>query len=518
MQLSIVTTLFDSEKYIEEFCNRSHAAASEVADSYEILLVNDGSPDNSLQIAKNIAAKHPVVKVIDLYRNFGQHKAMMTGLDYARGDYVFLIDSDLEEDPELLDEFWNILNNEEDVDVVYGIQKNRKGKFIERTSGNFFYRVFNSFSSIKVPPNLITARLMTRRYVDALLQFKEHEVFMAGIWSAAGFKQKPVPVIKKTQSRTTYNFRRKLGLVINSITAFSNKPLLLASYFGFFIVFVSSLFVIKITYQKLIYNITVTGWTSLMVSMWFLGGLVIFFIGVISIYLSKVFIETKKRPYSIVRDFFAKPKTEDFNPIKEQIESYYTEKIAKHGPTHHGVDWNSQESQEIRFSQLLKVCEDSEKLILNELGCGYGALVEYLEKHGLPYFYYGYDLSDKMIEHAENIHSANEHARFFIGDEMKRADYTVASGLFNVKSNTDDNLWTAYILDTLGKMNVPSDKGFAFNMLTKYSDAEYMRNDLYYGDPCFFFDYCKTHFSKDVSLIHDYGLYEFTLLVKKVAE
>lgn len=173
MKLSIVATLYQSAQYIEEFCWRAGAAARQlVDDDYEIVLVNDGSPDDSLARAVRLTELDSHVIVVDLSRNFGHHKAMMTGLSHAQGEQVFLIDSDLEEEPEWLQSFAEQMERDR-CDVVYGVQEQRKGSLYERWTGKWFYLLFRTLSGFALPENLITARLMTRRYVNALLLHRD---------------------------------------------------------------------------------------------------------------------------------------------------------------------------------------------------------------------------------------------------------------------------------------------------------------------------------------------------------
>jgi SAM-dependent methyltransferase len=204
------------------------------------------------------------------------------------------------------------------------------------------------------------------------------------------------------------------------------------------------------------------------------------------------------------------------NSILDNVRRYYSEKVRTHGATALGVDWNSPGSQRLRFVQLLKLVESNHSFTVNDYGCGYGALADYLREEGYSFRYRGFDISPQMIAEAKELHAATEQVAF-VGEEraLTEADYTVASGIFNVKLQAPTAEWKAYVLDTLGAINELSRKGFAFNVLTKYSDAEFMRPDLYYADPLFYFDYCKTKFSRFVSLIHDYPLYEFTVLVRK---
>lgn len=306
MKLSIVATLYQSASYIREFYQRASKVAHElVEDNYEIVLVNDGSPDNSLDLAIELAEMDHHVIVVDLSRNFGHHKAMMTGLSYAKGEKIFLIDSDLEEEPEWLLTFSSQMD-QESCDVVYGAQKNRKGNRIERLSGQWFYWLFQNLTGLALPENIVTARLMTRRYVSALIQHQEREVFMAGLWHITGFKQSEAVVRKHGNSETTYTLRRKLSLFVNSVTSFSNAPLLAIFYIGIIISFFSLLNIGYLFINRFFLATPLSGWTSVMASIWLLGGMIILFIGIVGIYLSKIFSETKQRPYTIVRKVYGR--------------------------------------------------------------------------------------------------------------------------------------------------------------------------------------------------------------------
>ena len=300
-RLSVVATLYRSARSLAEFHARvSIEVQALVGDSYEIVFVNDGSPDDSLIRAVAMADADPHVVVVDLSRNFGHHKAIMTGLEHTRGDLVFLIDSDLEEDVAWLGQFHARMQDCM-ADVVYGVQASRKGGAFERWSGEAFYTVFNWGTGLDLPRNLVTARLMTRCYVQALLQHREREVFLAGLWHITGFVQTPVEVVKLSLSPTTYTFRRKVGILVNSITAFSNAPLVFIFHVGVTISLLALGYIVWLVLNRFLFATVQSGWTSLIASVWLVGGLNILFLGVIGIYLSKIFIETKQRPYTIVR-------------------------------------------------------------------------------------------------------------------------------------------------------------------------------------------------------------------------
>jgi len=317
MKLSIVTTLYYSSPYIQQFYERACAACASIplrsapgtfTDDLEFVFVNDGSPDDALDVAVRLAERDPRVKVVDLSRNFGHHKAAMTGLMHATGDLVFLIDVDLEEEPELVLGFYNEMQKHPRADVIYGVQDSRKGGFFERLSGDLYYRAFNALSSQKIPANLLMARLMTRRYVDALLLHRESELDISGLWTITGFEQVPVTVHKHSKPSTTYNLRRKIALTIRAVTAFSNRPLLYIAATGVVILGLSFLYFLYIMYVYFFVGTPPSGFTTLALSIWFLGGLTIFCLGVIAIYLSVIFTETKRRPYTIVRQIYQSEK------------------------------------------------------------------------------------------------------------------------------------------------------------------------------------------------------------------
>ena len=202
--------------------------------------------------------------------------------------------------------------------------------------------------------------------------------------------------------------------------------------------------------------------------------------------------------------------------ILTDITRYFQDRIKKYGQIPAGVDWNSETAQETRFKALCSFIRAKKKFSLNDLGCGYGKLAEFLSRSFPQCSYYGYDLSRDMIDSALQCTYRLPEVSFSqinSSSEMKASDFTIASGIFNVKMDYTESRWLAYILETLDQMDKKSKSGFAFNMLTKYSDPEYMQDRLYYADPCFFFDYCKRNYSRNVALLHDYNLYVFTIQV-----
>ncbi len=310
MKISVVTTMYYSAPYLQEFYKRIKNIIKRINDfnSYEIIFVNDGSPDNSLEIALDLYRKDKQIKIIDLSRNFGHHKAIMTGLFYAKGDYIFLIDCDLEEQPEWLEIFYNriIKSKNKDIDVIFGKQEKRKGRFFEKKSGALFYKIFNFLSDSKIPENIVTARLMTKKFVSNLIKFVEYDLYFHGIAHTIGFSQFPVSVKKLYRDKSTYTIIKRIRLAVNAILSFSSKPLVYIFYIGFFTSFISLFFVFYFIIKKLIFYTPITGWTSLVVSIWFLSGLMLLSIGITGIYVAKIFIQTKNRPYTIINKIYEK--------------------------------------------------------------------------------------------------------------------------------------------------------------------------------------------------------------------
>ena len=203
--------------------------------------------------------------------------------------------------------------------------------------------------------------------------------------------------------------------------------------------------------------------------------------------------------------------------LLSDVARYYSGKLAQHGETPRGVDWNGVESQELRFAQLSKIINTSSPFSINDLGCGYGAYFDFLDSKYGKIFYCGIDISRDMIRAANERYKDRSDARFIASSEPDQvADYGIASGIFNVRLARANDEWQNYVETTLEVLHRSSRIGFAFNCLTSYSDTEKMRDNLYYADPRVLFDLCKRRYSRHVALLHDYGLYEFTILVRKL--
>ncbi|TPJ75500.1 glycosyltransferase family 2 protein [Mesorhizobium sp. B2-5-13] len=302
MKLSIVSTLYKSEAHIDEFCDRISAVARHlVGDEFEIILVNDGSPDHSLDLALARSAVDRHLTIIDLSRNFGHHKAMMTGLAHAIGGRVFLIDCDLEEEPEWLLPFAGQMS-ERQLDVVYGVQQSRRGGAFERWTGALFFLINDALSDFQLPRNLVIARLMTRAYVTALVSHQDHEFIIAHLFQLTGYRQGSQVVAKHSLSPTTYSVSRRVQMAVRSLMTTSTRILYIVLYFGMSVSVLSFLLIFFYIVRYLVSGIGVTGFTSLIVSIWFFGGMTMLVLGVISVYIANILSEAKRRPYTIIRD------------------------------------------------------------------------------------------------------------------------------------------------------------------------------------------------------------------------
>lgn len=203
--------------------------------------------------------------------------------------------------------------------------------------------------------------------------------------------------------------------------------------------------------------------------------------------------------------------------MADEWKEFYQRNLTQFGPSAQGVGWKNNEAQTIRFQQLIKVF-NRPAFSLNDLGCGVGDFVSFASERLSDCEYRGYDIMEDMVTAASEKYGKLKNVRFYhiYGPaDMEAADYTIASGIFNIRFRKDNDSWLDYILQTLRTMDSKSTAGFAFNILTKYSDKEFMKEELYYADPCLLFDFCKRNFSRNVALLHDYNQYDFTVIVRK---
>ncbi|PQJ83337.1 glycosyltransferase family 2 protein [Aliivibrio sifiae] len=310
MKLSIVTTVFKSSRFIDEFYNRISKSieALLLSNDCEIIFVNDGSPDDSLDKLKRLSEQDARIKVINLTRNFGHHAAIMAGLNHCVGKHIYLTDIDLEEPPECLVEFYREINEKHnmDADVIYGTQAIRSGKGLKKYGGKIFYRLFKSLSNVDIDDNVMTLRIMTSRYVSALLLHNEKELYLAGLFAITGFNQVARKVEKKSRGDTSYTALKRVRLFVQAIASFSSLPLVLCFYLGGTFSFLSFVYSFYLGIRIFSGTYILEGWTSLIISIWFLSGIILMALGILGIYISKIFNEVKNRPTYLVKEIYAK--------------------------------------------------------------------------------------------------------------------------------------------------------------------------------------------------------------------
>jgi putative glycosyltransferase len=306
MKFSVVTTLYNSAPFIAEFARRVDNAVNELGGDYELIFVNDGSPDNSLDVALDICRTNPRVRVVDLARNFGHHPAIMMGLREATGDYVFLIDVDLEEAPENLVAFYQDLVASPGTDVVYGVWRRHGEGIPRRVAAEAFYALYNFLGNASIPRNLVLTRLMTRRYVDALLETWTWDVAIAPVSGSLGFKQQEREIERTFKGSTNYSVLRRFKLVAESIVSFSTTPLHYIFLVGLAVWTLSIVMTAYGVGAYLTAGRAPDGWYSVFVSLWFLGGLVMMSMGVIGLYIARIFEQVKGRPRAVVRQRYTR--------------------------------------------------------------------------------------------------------------------------------------------------------------------------------------------------------------------
>lgn len=300
MKISFVTTIYRTAEHIGPFAARAAEAAQRLGFGHEVIFVNDGSPDDGLRVATALAQKDPHIVVVDLSRNYGQHKALWTGLELATGDLVAMLDGDMEEDPMWAVDFHEQMRAD-GLDVVYGVQEKPKGNILYRKCRDLFYGVLDNISDNDFPRDITTGRLMSRRYVDALLQFQEREIWLSGIMHMAGFRQAGQRVHKPSTAPTKYSVRRLVGLFLMAVTAFSIAPLIGVFFAGIAISIGAFFYILMLLVQYFSTGIGVPGWTSVMAALFMFSGLLLFFNGLIAIYIGTIFLEVKRRPRTLVR-------------------------------------------------------------------------------------------------------------------------------------------------------------------------------------------------------------------------
>lgn len=300
---SVVAPVFNEEQILPEFYRRVVAALEPLGAPFELVLVNDGCRDKSPEIMRQLHEQDPRVKVVNFSRNFGHQLAITAGTDYARGQAVIVIDSDLQDPPEVIPDMINRWH--EGYQVVYAVRTERAGEtWFKKFTASFFYRLITSITNVEIPVDTGDFRLMDRRVVDALKGVREYNRFMRGLSVWVGFKQTGVPYKRDARKvgETKYPLRKMLRFAFDGITSFSYLPLQLATYAGFIIAALSVLFILVAVSMRLSGLRAFEGQATTLIIVLFLGGVQLIFLGIIGEYLGRIYDEVKRRPLYIVAE------------------------------------------------------------------------------------------------------------------------------------------------------------------------------------------------------------------------
>jgi glycosyltransferase involved in cell wall biosynthesis len=318
MLISIIVPLYNEESNILPFYQKLDATINQIEHEFEILFVNDGSSDSSINILKKLQKKHKNISIIDLSRNFGKEIAITAGLDHCRGDAAVIMDADLQHPPYLIKEL--VDNWQDGYEVVYTVNDTREDEdFHKRSLTKAFYKILNLFSSYKIPENAGDFRLLDRKAIDAITKFREQHRFMKGLYSFIGYKQKAIsykPEMRYSGS-TKWNYFKLINFAIEGITSFSSSPLRIATYLGIVCATFAFVYALEIIIQTIFYGNPVSGYPSIMVMILFLGGVQLICLGIIGEYIGRVFDETKTRPLYIIREHIAA----ENNKLRKRIDS-----------------------------------------------------------------------------------------------------------------------------------------------------------------------------------------------------
>lgn len=303
MKISIVAPAYNEEENVLPFYEKMKAVLDGITKEWEIVCVDDGSQDKTLEMLTRLHLDDNRLKVINLSRNFGKEAALTAGLDHASGDAIIPIDIDLQDPPELIPEMIQLW--QQGYEVVYATRTEREGEtFLKKSTASYFYRFINRLSNIEIPKNTGDFRLMDRKVLDALKELRETHRFMKGLFSWVGFKQTSLPYVRKERfaGTTKWNYFKLIELAIEGITSFSIKPLQVATMLGLLVSLLAFFYGVIIIGKTVVFGADLPGYPSIMVTMLFLGGVQLITIGVIGEYIGRIYHEVKQRPIYLIAE------------------------------------------------------------------------------------------------------------------------------------------------------------------------------------------------------------------------
>jgi len=299
--ISIVVPVFNEQDVLPQFYQRIYSVIKQINTPYELIFVNDGSSDRSMEIIIDIIKNNNSVKSVEFSRNFGHQAAIAAGLDYARGDAVITLDADLQHPPELIPEL--IKTWQQGYDIVYTCRKDTvDSNLFKKFTSTFFYKFINSLSNLDIPAGAADFRLMDKRVVNAFRSMNEHRLFLRGLVSWMGYRQigMAYDAPARYAGKSKYSLIRMVRLAVDGITSFSSIPLYLSSIMGIIISMLSFIYAAYVIYSWLFTNRNIEGWTSLMVVVLFMGGIQLITLGILGTYLGRIYDETKGRPRYLI--------------------------------------------------------------------------------------------------------------------------------------------------------------------------------------------------------------------------
>ena len=304
-KISVIVSCYNEEESLPLFYEEMRKVMDEMSQNdFELIFVNDGSRDNTLKEIKELRAKDKRVRYISFSRNFGKEAAMKAGLDYSTGDYVTLMDADLQDPPKMLPEMLNILESEH-YDCVGTRRVTRKGEPVIRSFfARKFYKIINKMSKVEMVDGARDYRLMTRQMVEAIKSCEEYNRYSKGLWSFVGFKTKWLEFenVQRVAGETKWSFWKLFKYAIEGIVAFTTVPLTMAAFLGILFCFIAFIMIVVIIFKTLVWGDPVSGWPSLACIIIFVSGIQLFFMGIFGEYLAKTYLETKKRPLYIIKE------------------------------------------------------------------------------------------------------------------------------------------------------------------------------------------------------------------------
>lgn len=298
--ISVVSPIYRAENIVEKLVDEIQKVMEPLNVTYEIILVDDRSPDNSWQVMKQLSSNFPEVKSIRLSRNFGQHPAIMAGLSFAAGDWIVVMDCDLQDQPKEIKRMYT--KAIEGYDMVLAKRQKRKDGFFKKMSSIFFYSVFNYFSGISVNSEIANFGIYNRKVINSIIQINDYIKFFPLFVKWVGFRSFELEVEhnEREEGKSSYSLKKLISLALDTILSFSDKPLKIFTILGFSISMIAFLFGCYFMFGALTGRITEPGFSSLIISIWFLSGIIISTIGVVGIYLGKTFNQVKNRPIFII--------------------------------------------------------------------------------------------------------------------------------------------------------------------------------------------------------------------------